>query len=95
MTNRRIHRVVVLIGLAMALIFNSSSVFATVDDTDLEFKIQEVMTVVVTTPDTGAIGNVNQFLRNKYTLAVNTNANGFTASMTAKAHTANLVNIAS
>ena len=95
MTNRRIHRVVVLIGLTMALIFNSSSVFATVDDTDLEFKIQEVMTVVVTTPDTGATGDVNQFLRNKYTLSVNTNANGFTASMTAKAHTANLVNIAS
>ena len=97
MTNRRIHRVVVLLSLATALIFNPSAIAegTTSDYSDLEFNVQETMTVVVVTPDNGATGDVDQFLRNKYTLSVSTNSNGFTASMTAKAHTANLVNIAS
>ena len=72
--------------------FTDNSVHA--ENTAFQVNVRETLSVVVDTPDTGASGGINEFLRNKVSLSVSTNnANGFTASMYSK-DTTNLKNAA-
>ena len=51
-------------------------------NTSFKVHVQDAISVTLTSPSSGASGNVNTFLRNKVSLAVNSNVtNGFTASM--------------
>lgn len=51
-------------------------------NTTFEVDVEDALTVSLTTPETGATGNVGSFLRNTVDLDVTSNAsNGFTASM--------------
>ena len=53
--------------------------------TSFQVNVQESLSVSITTPSIGAIGNVDTFLRNEVVLDVVTNTNqGFTASMYSK-----------
>ena len=93
MINRYIHKLGVSICLVFVPILNAISVSAIGGSSTLDFNVQEILTVSVTEPDVGANGEYDQFLRNKYTLSINTNnGNGFTASMTTKTSSTNLVN---
>ena len=60
-----------------------ASAFATEQNTTFQVNVAESLTVSVTAPSESATGDINEFLRNKISLNVTTNAdNGFTASMT-------------
>lgn len=51
-------------------------------NTSFNVHVQDAISVTITSPSSSATGNVNTFLRNKVSLAVNSNVtNGFTASM--------------
>lgn len=51
-------------------------------NTSFQVNVQDSIAVAVTTPSSGATGNINEFLRNTVNVEVNTNVdNGFTASM--------------
>ena len=64
------------------------------ENTAFQVNVKEALSVSITSPTTPANGNVDTFLRNKYTLDVSSNnANGFTASMYA-VDTTNLTNTA-
>lgn len=69
------------------------SVLATETNTTFQVNVVDSLSVEITTPTSGATGNMNEFLRNKVSLNVTTNnANGFTASMTTKTASTSLVN---
>ena len=54
-------------------------------NTTFQVNVKESITVSITTPVTGATGDMDEFLRNQVDLSVNTNnVAGFTASMTMK-----------
>ena len=62
------------------------------ENSAFQVNVKESMSVSITSPDTPANGNIDTFLRNKYTLNVSSNnTSGFTASMYAVGDT-NLTN---
>ena len=79
-----------LLFVALAFALASGFTAITTSDTSaaetvnasFQINVQESIAVAVTTPTSGATGNINEFLRNTVNVEVNTNvANGFTASM--------------
>lgn len=67
---------------------------ATAANTTFEVNVVENLTVSVTSPQTGAVGNINTFLRNDINVSViSNNTAGFTASMYSK-DTTDLTNTA-
>lgn len=73
----------------------TNSVLATTQNTQFQVNVRESLAVSITTPSQWATGDVNQFLRNKINVKVETNnADGFTASMTTKTSTTDLVHVA-
>ncbi|MBQ3320713.1 hypothetical protein IJG71_01095 [Candidatus Saccharibacteria bacterium] len=83
--------VTLFISLSMILSLPTSS--AVTQNTNFTVNVIDSLSVSVTTPVSGATGDINQFLRNQVDLSVTTNnANGFTASMTAKTTSTSLVN---
>lgn len=62
-------------------------------NTTFQVNVVESLTVAVTSPDSGAEGSSNEFIRNKVNVAVTSNnASGFNASMTTASATPSLVN---
>ena len=91
--------VIAAIAATGAIAFNSthinssSSSAATCADatcnTSFEVNVDDSLAVTLTTPETGATGNVGDFLRNTVNLEVDSNvSNGFTASMYSSADNA-------
>ena len=75
---------------SFAMVASPSSVYA--ENTAFQVNVKESLSVSITYPNAPVSGNVDTFLRNKYTLDVSSNnANGFTASMYAVENT-NLTN---
>ncbi len=57
-------------------------------DTKFQVNVRETLAVQITTPTSGATGDINEFLRNKVSMTVTTNSTGgFTASMYSKTNT--------
>lgn len=83
--------VVVLILITLCTSMTVTN-FTYAERTAFEVNVKESLSVSITYPNTPANGNVDTFLRNKYTLNVSSNnAVGFTASMYTPENT-NLVN---
>ena len=81
-----------LLSSVMATIIysDSSAVVCSNSACEVPFQVnvQDTLTVAVTTPDAGATGNANEFLRNTVEIAINSNvSNGFTASMYSRYNT--------
>ena len=79
-------RKVISLSLVFAVVLSQigflASVYADSTNTTFQVNVKESLTVSITSPTSAATGNIDEFLRNKYTLDVTTNnANGFTASM--------------
>lgn len=85
--------------LAVAVVASSAFVFETPKseaaacttspcNTKFQVNVRETLAVQITSPTTGATGDINQFLRNKVGVNVTTNSTGgFTASMYSKDNT--------
>lgn len=77
-------------AIATIIYSDSSAVVCSNSACEVPFQVnvQDILTVAVTTPDTGATGNANEFLRNTVEIAINSNvSNGFTASMYSRYNT--------
>lgn len=73
-------------GLASVIANNTSA--AESANTSFQVNVQDTIAVAVTTPVSGATGNVDEFLRNTVDVSINTNvSNGFTASMYSRDNT--------
>ena len=78
-------------ALTSLLITPVSQVFAA--DATVSVKAEEMLTIQVITPDSGAAGDPGDFLRNMVTIQVATNnPTGFTATMTSSSATTALTN---
>lgn len=79
-------------GIASIMAKDTSA--AETANSSFQVNVMDTLAVAVTTPEAGAAGNANEFLRNTIDVEVNTNAsNGFTASMYSRNNT-DLVNTA-
>lgn len=73
----------------------TKNAIAVEQNTQFQVNVRESLVVSITTPATWATGDVDQFLRNKINVSVSTNnADGFTASMTTKTSSTDLVHVA-
>lgn len=84
-----------LVSLASLPVLSVSSAFAatTTGNSNFRVNVGDALTVSVTTPDTWATGDVDQFLRNHIVVSATTNsAGGLTASMYTKTSNTNLTN---
>lgn len=96
MVCKNTHKIKILVFLTTAssisLLVNPIAL-ADNQNVNINAKIGEVLSVSLTTPDTWASGNTNDFMRNKISLGIfSNNGNGFTASMTTKTTNSALVN---
>ena len=85
--------------LALSLLLPSqlqtNKASAVEQNTQFQVNVKESLVVSITTPADWATGDVDQFLRNKINVTVNTNnADGFTASMTTKTTSTDLAHTA-
>lgn len=72
----------------LATIQANNTYAADTADSSFQINVQDSIAVAVTSPVSGATGDVDEFLRNTVTLEVNTNvSNGFTASMYSRGDT--------
>ncbi len=91
-----IHKKIGLIVTTLLFTFLSPSTFAVEQTTNFEVNVIDTLSVSITTPDSWASGGINEFLRNKVSVSVNSNnSGGFTASMYSANNTTNLTNVAS
>lgn len=84
-----------LLSLAVLPVFCAVSASATEVTRNTKFRVNvsDTLSVSVTTPDTWAVGDIDQFLRNRINVAVTSNnAAGFTATMTTKTNVKDLTN---
>lgn len=83
-----------IVAVIMTLFLsNFFSVFAVENNTNFQVNVKEALSVSISIPSSWASGDIDEFLRNKVSLSVNTNNTaGFTASMTMKTATTSLVN---
>ena len=82
MSSKRVVVSSLILAMALSPVLFLSVVNAVTSNTTFQVNVKETLSVSVTSPISGATGNIDEFLRNKYTLNVTTNnANGFTASM--------------
>ena len=75
---------VIILSLIFAMALSQVPFLSAVHaDTNVDFQVnvREALSVSITSPTTGASGNIDEFLRNRYTLSVTSNASSFTASM--------------
>ena len=74
-------------GIASVIADNTSAAGSS-SDTTFQVNVKDTIAVAVTTPVSGATGDINEFLRNTVDVEINTNvANGFTASMYSRNNT--------
>ena len=91
-----IHTKIGLIVITLIFAASPSSTFAVEETTNFEVNVIDTLSVSVTTPDSWASGGIDEFLRNKVSVSVNSNnSGGFTASMYSANNTTNLTNVAS
>lgn len=80
-----ITKTMIIIATIIMFLLGVNRVFAVEDTTNFEVNVRESLTVSISSPTTWASGDIDTFLRNKFSLYVSTNnAAGFTASMTTK-----------
>lgn len=94
--HRAFSKKLLLLVFVLSCAFCSISVMGSSHAENVPFRVNvsESLSVSITAPTTPANGNVDTFLRNKYTLSITSNnTNGFTASMYAVGNT-NLTNTA-